>query len=73
MARRETLCVLAAILIFGLGMNGLGLVPAAVPVASGAALQRGLVWRLVVAAVINALTWAIFSVGLRLAIPVRPA
>lgn len=75
-AWRETLCVLAAILIFGLGMNRLGLVPAAVLsvlVASAAAPQEGVAWRLILAAVVSALTWAIFSVGLRLTIPVWPA
>lgn len=75
-AWRETLCVLGAILIFGLGMNLLGLVPAtilSVLLASAAAPQEGVVWRLVLAGVISALTWSIFSVGLRLSIPLWPA
>lgn len=75
-AWRETLCVLAAILIFGLGMHRLGLVPAtvlSVLVASTAAPHEGVAWRLTLAAVISALTWVIFSVGLRLTIPVWPA
>lgn len=75
-AWRETLCVLGAILVFGLGMNRLGLVPAAVLsvlLASAAAPQEGVAWRLVLSGVISALTWLIFSVGLRLTIPVWPA
>lgn len=75
-AWRETLCVLGAILIIGLGMDRLGLVPAsalAVLVASIAAPHPGVVWRLVLACVISALTWAIFSLGLRLSIPAWPA
>lgn len=75
-AWREALCVLAAILIFGLGMTRLGLVPAtalAVLVASVPAPQGGWGWRLILAAVVSGLTWAVFSVGLRLSIPVWPA
>lgn len=75
-AWRELLCVLGAILILGLGMNRLGLLPAAalaVLVASAAAPQRGWTWRLVLAVVLSALTWAIFSAGLRLSIPAWPS
>lgn len=72
----ETLCVLGAILILGFGMDRLGLIPAtavAVLVASAAAPRGGILWRLVLAAVISVLTWAIFSAGLRLTVPVWPA
>lgn len=75
-AWREALCVLAAILIFGLGLTRMGLVPAtalAVLVASAPAPQGGVTWRLVLAAAISLLTWLVFSVGLRLSIPVWPA
>lgn len=75
-AWREALCVLASILIFGLGMARLGLVPAtmlAVLVASVPAPQDGIAWRVVLAAVVSLLTWLVFSVGLRLSIPVWPA
>ena len=75
-AWREALCVLASILIFGLGMARLGLVPAtmlAVLVASVPAPQGGIAWRVVLAAVVSLITWLVFSVGLRLSIPVWPA
>lgn len=75
-AWREALCVLASILIFGLGMARLGLVPAtmlAVLVASVPAPQGGIAWRMVLATVVSLLTWLVFSVGLRLSIPVLPA
>jgi len=75
-AWREALCVLASILIFGLGMTRLGLVPAtalAVLVASVPAPHGGVVWRLVLAAVVSLMTWAVFVAGLRLSIPVWPA
>ena len=75
-AWREALAVLASILIFGLGMTRLGLVPAtvlAVLVASAPAPHGGIAWRLVLAGVVSLLTWLVFSVGLRLSIPVWPA
>lgn len=75
-AWREGLCVLGAILIFGLGMNRLGLVPAtalAVLVATVPAPQAGVIWRILLAAIVSAMTWAIFSAGLRLSVPVWPA
>lgn len=75
-AWREALAVLASILIFGLGMARLGLVPAtvlAVLVASVPAPHGGIAWRLVLAGVVSLLTWLVFSVGLRLSIPVWPA
>lgn len=74
-AWREVLAVLAAILIFGTGMHRIGLVPAtaaAVLIASLPAPHGGVLWRLVLAAVISAITWAVFSVGLKLSIPVWP-
>lgn len=75
-AWREALAVLASILIFGLGMTRLGLVPAtvlAVLVASAPAPHGSIAWRLVLAGVVSLLTWLVFSVGLRLSIPVWPA
>lgn len=75
-AWREALGVLGAILILGLGLTRLGLVPAtalAVLVASVPAPHGGVLWRLVLAAVVSLVTWAVFSVGLRLSIPVWPA
>ncbi len=72
---REVLCVIAAILIFGLLLGQLGLVVTtalAAVVASIPAPKPGIVWRLVLAAGITALTWAIFIAGLRMTIPVWP-
>ena len=45
----------------------------AVLVASVPAPHGGVLWRLVLAAVVSLVTWAVFSVGLRLSIPVWPA
>lgn len=67
--------VIAAILIFGLGMIRLGLVPAcflAVLIASLPAPHQGWRWRLVLAACVTLICWCVFILGLRMNIPVWP-
>ena len=67
--------VIAAILVFGLGMGRIGVVPAcflSVLIASVPAPHRGWLWRLVLAACVTALTWAVFIFGLRMGLPVWP-
>ena len=71
----SALAVIAAILIFGLGLTRLGLVPAtalAVAVASLPAPQSGWIWRLVLVATVTALTVLVFHVGLRMTMPLWP-
>lgn len=74
-AWRAASAVIAAILIFGLGMTRLGLVPAcflAVLVASIPAPHEGWRWRLVLALCVTLICWAVFILGLRMSIPVWP-
>ncbi len=71
----SALAVLGAILVFGLGLYRLGLVGAtlaAVLVASIPAPRKGWVWRLVLAGVITVLTVTVFSIGLRMTLPLWP-
>ena len=74
-AAREALAVLAAIALFGLGLQRLGLIPttaAAVLTASLPAPRGGVLWRVVLAAVITALTWLVFKQGLQMTMPLWP-
>lgn len=67
--------VLAAIVIFALGLSRLGLAgatAATVLVATLPAPRKGWVWRVVLAAAITVLTVLVFSLGLRMTLPVWP-
>lgn len=67
--------VIAAILIFGLGMDRLGVVLAcflAVLVASLPAPRPGWVWRGVLSGIVTALTVIVFVFGLQMGLPVWP-
>ena len=67
--------VIAAILIFGLGMTRLGLPLAcfaAVLIASIPAPHQGWRWRILLALAVTAICWAVFVLGLRISIPTWP-
>lgn len=69
------LAVLAAILIFGLGLAHLGLILAtaiAVLVATLSAPRVGWRWRIVLSGAVAALTVVVFSIGLQMTVPVWP-
>lgn len=69
------LAVLAAIIIFALGLTPLGLAAAtaaAVLVASWPAPRQGWLWRITLAAAVTLLTVAVFSYGLRMTLPLWP-
>ena len=71
----DAAAVIAAILIFGLGMHRLGILLAcftAVLVAAIPAPHEGWRWRLLLAACVTALVWLVFILGLRMSIPVFP-
>lgn len=74
-AWKECLAVLAAILIFAAGLDRLGLVLVAltsVLIASLAAPDRRIGWRIVLALVVTALSVAVFSFGLKMTVPLWP-
>lgn len=74
-AGRELLGVIAALLLFALLMNRAGIVITAAVVtltASVVAPRPGILWRLVLAAAVTLLTWAIFILALEMTIPVWP-
>lgn len=74
-AGRELLGIIVALLLFALLMNRAGLVITAAIVsfvASAVAPRPGILWRLVLAAVIAGLTWAVFIMALEMTIPVWP-
>ena len=71
-----TVAVLAAILVFGLGLRPLGLVAAtalSVLIAAIPAPRPGLGWRLILSAAVTALTLVVFSYGLQMTLPLWPA
>lgn len=71
----DAAAVIAAILIFCLGMHRLGILLAcfaAVLVAAIPAPHEGWRWRLLLAACVTALVWLVFILGLRMSIPVFP-
>lgn len=71
----DAAAVMAAILIFGLGIAYLGLVAAcfaAVLAASLPAPHPGWRWRVVVACAITGLVYVVFILGLRMGLPVWP-
>ena len=70
-----TLAVLAAILIFAFGLPRLGLAgatAATVLVATLPAPRKGWVWRVVLATAVTTLTVLVFSLGLRMTLPLWP-
>lgn len=72
---REALGVTAALILFSAAMEPAGIVLATVGaalVASSVAPRAGILWRLVLSMGVAALTWAIFILGLDMAIPVWP-
>lgn len=76
LALPEMAAVLGAISFFALAMNRAGLVAAtatAVLIASTAAPRRGMVWRLVLAVIVTALSVVIFHGLLNMTIPLWPA
>ena len=67
--------MLAAILIFAAGLDRLGLVLVtltSVLIASLAAPDRRIGWRIVLALVVTALSVAVFSFGLKMTVPLWP-
>lgn len=74
-AGRELLGIIVALLLFALLMNPAGIVITAAIVsfvASVVAPRPGIIWRLVLAAVIAGLTWVVFIQALEMTIPVWP-
>ncbi|MDO5529668.1 MAG: tripartite tricarboxylate transporter TctB family protein [Paracoccus sp. (in: a-proteobacteria)] len=74
-AIRELIAVLASIAAFALLLYRAGLVPAtmvSVLISSLAAPRGGVLWRIVLAAIVAALTVLIFSVLLRMTLPLWP-
>ncbi|MBS7541660.1 tripartite tricarboxylate transporter TctB family protein [Ancylobacter oerskovii] len=71
-AWRALVLVVAAVLVFGFGLSGLGLAPSVAIAAFLATLASGQVgWRgaLALSALLVVFTWAVFILGLGLAIP----
>jgi uncharacterized BrkB/YihY/UPF0761 family membrane protein len=71
----ETVAILSAILLFGFGLERLGLIlttAGAVLIASLPAPRKGWLWRLVLAVVVTAVTWIIFKLGLNMTMPLWP-
>lgn len=71
----DAAAVMAAILIFGLGISRLGLVLAcfvAVLIASWPSPHAGWRWRVVLAAAITVLVYVVFILGLRMGLPLWP-
>lgn len=71
----ETIGVIGSLLLFGLLLNRLGLMGSTaitVLVASSVAPRKGILWRLVLTAVVTALVWVLFILGLDMSIPVWP-
>lgn len=74
-AWKEVIAVLAAILVFAAGLERGGLVlvtVATVLIASIAAPDRRIGWRLMLAAVVTALSVVVFHFGLRMTVPLWP-
>lgn len=72
----EASAVLSALLVFAAGLERGGLVPvtfATVLIASIAAPDRRIGWRLVLAAVVTALSVLVFHFGLRMTVPLWPS
>lgn len=74
-AWKEAAAVLSAIVVFALGLERAGLIPstaAAVLIASLAAPDRRILWRLVLAVAVTVLSVAVFHFGLRMTVPLWP-
>ncbi|OWY04688.1 hypothetical protein B6V75_00610 [Thioclava sp. F1Mire-8] len=74
-AWKECLAVLAAILVFAAGLDRVGLVPvtlASVLIATLAAPDRRIGWRIALALVVTLLSVAVFSFGLKMIVPLWP-
>ncbi|WP_417678493.1 tripartite tricarboxylate transporter TctB family protein [Pseudodonghicola sp.] len=74
-AWKECLAVLAAILVFAAGLDRVGLVLvtlASVLIATLAAPDRRIGWRIVLAVVVTALSVTVFSFGLKMTVPLWP-
>jgi len=74
-AWKECLAVLAAILVFAAGLDRIGLVLAtlvSVLIATLAATDRRIGWRIALAVVVTALSVAVFSFGLKMTVPLWP-
>ncbi|RJL07504.1 tripartite tricarboxylate transporter TctB family protein [Paracoccus aestuarii] len=71
----ETIAVVAALLVFGLALDRLGVLlttALTVLIASAVAPRRGLGWRLVLTVAVTALVWLVFVRGLNMSLPVWP-
>lgn len=71
----ESIAVVAALLVFGLLLDRLGVLlttALTVLIASSVAPRRGLGWRLVLSVVVTALVWVVFVRGLNMSLPVWP-
>ena len=74
-AWKECLAVLAAILVFAAGFDRLGLVIAtlaSVLIATLATPDRRIGWRIALALAVTVLSVAVFSVGLKMTVPLWP-
>lgn len=71
----ETIAVVAALLVFGLLLDRLGVLlttALTVLIASSVAPRGGLGWRLVLSVAVTALVWLVFVRGLNMSLPVWP-
>jgi hypothetical protein len=74
-AWKDALAVLGAIVVFGAGLERLGLVPVtllSVLLGSCAAPDRRIGWRVVLALVVTALSVLVFHFGLKMTVPLWP-
>ncbi|WP_417807153.1 tripartite tricarboxylate transporter TctB family protein [Thioclava sp.] len=74
-AWKEALAVLIAILVFATGLERAGLVPvtlASVLIASIAAPDRRIGWRLALALIVTTLSVVVFHFGLKMTVPLWP-
>jgi len=74
-AWKEALAVLMAILVFATGLERAGLVPvtlASVLIASIAAPDRRIGWRLALALIVTTLSVVVFHFGLKMTVPLWP-
>jgi hypothetical protein len=74
-AWRETLAVAVALLLFGMLLERMGLLATTAItslIASSVAPAKGILWRLILALIITAVTWAVFIGALQMPLPVWP-
>lgn len=75
LAWREMLAVSASLLVFGMLLDRFGIAlttPLAVLLATSVAPHKGVVWRLMLAAIITVVTWAVFVLALKMPLPIWP-